>query len=178
MTEALWKGKPVVGGSVGGVPLQVIDGKTGFLVAVLGGPIEVTDWKQLRGQVPMFALRGQGELVAGYRFFAKLYSVFVLTALYEPFGLAPLEAMAAGQRGHLAVPDPVGRFPVAADSHPRSRGSAAAHRYAAVLWPRSEGMGGILAFAAMITVPVLIVFVLFQKGFVQSVATSGIKGGA
>jgi multiple sugar transport system permease protein len=33
-----------------------------------------------------------------------------------------------------------------------------------------------MAFASMITVPVLIVFLLFQKWFVQSVATSGIKG--
>ncbi|MBN1888757.1 MAG: glycosyltransferase [Thermoflexales bacterium] len=32
VTEALWKGKPVVGGNVGGIPLQVIDGQTGFLV--------------------------------------------------------------------------------------------------------------------------------------------------
>jgi trehalose synthase len=32
VTEALWKGKPVIGGDVGGIPLQVIDGKTGFLV--------------------------------------------------------------------------------------------------------------------------------------------------
>jgi trehalose synthase len=32
VTEALWKSKPVVGGNVGGIPLQVIDGKTGFLV--------------------------------------------------------------------------------------------------------------------------------------------------
>jgi trehalose synthase len=32
VTEALWKGKPVVGGNVGGIPLQVIDGETGFLV--------------------------------------------------------------------------------------------------------------------------------------------------
>ena len=32
VTEALWKGKPVVGGQVGGIPLQVIDGQTGFLV--------------------------------------------------------------------------------------------------------------------------------------------------
>jgi trehalose synthase len=32
VTEALWKGKPVVGGDVGGIPLQVIDGETGFLV--------------------------------------------------------------------------------------------------------------------------------------------------
>jgi trehalose synthase len=32
VTEGLWKGKPVVGGNVGGIPLQVIDGQTGFLV--------------------------------------------------------------------------------------------------------------------------------------------------
>ncbi len=32
VTEALWKGKPVVGGNTGGIPLQVIDGQTGFLV--------------------------------------------------------------------------------------------------------------------------------------------------
>jgi trehalose synthase len=32
VTEALWKGTPVVGGNVGGIPLQVIDKKTGFLV--------------------------------------------------------------------------------------------------------------------------------------------------
>lgn len=32
VTEALWKGKPVVGGKVGGIPCQVIDGETGYLV--------------------------------------------------------------------------------------------------------------------------------------------------
>jgi trehalose synthase len=32
VTEALWKGKPVVGGNAGGIPLQIIDGQTGFLV--------------------------------------------------------------------------------------------------------------------------------------------------
>ena len=32
VAEALWKGKPVVGGNAGGIPLQVIDGQTGFLV--------------------------------------------------------------------------------------------------------------------------------------------------
>jgi trehalose synthase len=32
VTEGLWKGKPVIGGNVGGIPLQVIDGETGYLV--------------------------------------------------------------------------------------------------------------------------------------------------
>jgi len=32
VTEPMWKGKPVVGGNAGGIPLQVIDGETGFLV--------------------------------------------------------------------------------------------------------------------------------------------------
>jgi len=36
--------------------------------------------------------------------------------------------------------------------------------------------GDIMAFAAMMTVPVLIIFLLFQKWFVQSVASTGVKG--
>lgn len=36
--------------------------------------------------------------------------------------------------------------------------------------------GDLMAFAAMITIPVLIVFLLFQRWFVQSVARTGIKG--
>lgn len=36
--------------------------------------------------------------------------------------------------------------------------------------------GDIMAFAAMMTIPVLIAFLLFQKWFVQSVATTGVKG--
>lgn len=32
VAEALWKGIPVVGGAVGGIPLQIVDGQTGFLV--------------------------------------------------------------------------------------------------------------------------------------------------
>ena len=33
VTEALWKGRPVIAGNVGGIPLQIEDGETGFLVA-------------------------------------------------------------------------------------------------------------------------------------------------
>lgn len=32
VTEALWKGKPVIGGNTGGIRLQVVDHQTGFLV--------------------------------------------------------------------------------------------------------------------------------------------------
>jgi trehalose synthase len=32
VTEGLWKGKPVIGGDVGGIPLQVTDHHTGYLV--------------------------------------------------------------------------------------------------------------------------------------------------
>jgi multiple sugar transport system permease protein len=36
--------------------------------------------------------------------------------------------------------------------------------------------GDIFAFASMITIPSLVIFLLFQKWFVQSVASSGTKG--
>lgn len=36
--------------------------------------------------------------------------------------------------------------------------------------------GDIMAYASLVTVPVLIVFLIFQKWFIQSVASSGIKG--
>jgi trehalose synthase len=33
VTEAMWKGTPVIGGKVGGIPHQITDGENGFLVA-------------------------------------------------------------------------------------------------------------------------------------------------
>ncbi len=37
VTEAMWKGKPVVGGAVGGIRKQIIQGSTGFLVSSVEG---------------------------------------------------------------------------------------------------------------------------------------------
>ena len=37
ISEAMWKGKPVIGGAVGGIPLQIIHGVTGFLVNSVEG---------------------------------------------------------------------------------------------------------------------------------------------
>ena len=33
VTEALWKGRATVAGKVGGIPLQIVDGETGFLIS-------------------------------------------------------------------------------------------------------------------------------------------------
>jgi sucrose-phosphate synthase len=50
----------------------------------------------LEGRVSAFQISGQPNLAAAYRTFASRRSVFALTALYEPFGLAPLEAASTG----------------------------------------------------------------------------------
>ncbi len=63
---------------------------------VMAEILKEVEQHHLRGMVSMFALRGQKSLAAGYRYFVSTRSVFALTSLYEPFGLAPLEAMAAG----------------------------------------------------------------------------------
>jgi trehalose synthase len=37
VAEAMWKAKPVIGGAVGGIPLQIVHGVTGFLVQSVEG---------------------------------------------------------------------------------------------------------------------------------------------
>ena len=64
---------------------QVMDSITALLDASGG-------WEWSLG----FPLNSQEELAAAFRVLAERHSVFVLTALYEPFGLAPLEAMSCG----------------------------------------------------------------------------------
>ncbi|MEH1828684.1 MAG: glycosyltransferase [Nostoc sp.] len=59
---------------------------------------EVVKEDALWGKISAFGLSDQSQesLAAAYRFMVKRRSVFALTALYEPFGLAPLEAAVAG----------------------------------------------------------------------------------
>ena len=33
VSEALWKARPFIGGDVGGIPLQIVDGEDGYLVS-------------------------------------------------------------------------------------------------------------------------------------------------
>jgi trehalose synthase len=58
VTEALWKGKPVIGGACGGITLQVHDYHTGFLVYSPAGAayrvgylLRYADKRQRMGQV-------------------------------------------------------------------------------------------------------------------------------
>nr|2X6Q_A Chain A, Trehalose-synthase Tret [Pyrococcus horikoshii]2X6Q_B Chain B, Trehalose-synthase Tret [Pyrococcus horikoshii]2X6R_A Chain A, TREHALOSE-SYNTHASE TRET [Pyrococcus horikoshii]2X6R_B Chain B, TREHALOSE-SYNTHASE TRET [Pyrococcus horikoshii] len=41
VTEAMWKGKPVIGRAVGGIKFQIVDGETGFLVRDANEAVEV-----------------------------------------------------------------------------------------------------------------------------------------
>jgi len=58
--------------------------------------VATCDAASLWGKVTGCSLDGQTELAAAFRHLSKRQSIFVLPALYEPFGLAPLEAIAAG----------------------------------------------------------------------------------
>ncbi len=64
--------------------------------AILNEIVRLLDAHNLWNFVTSFPLNSQVELAAAYRIAAKRQSVFALTAHYEPFGLAPLEAMSCG----------------------------------------------------------------------------------
>lgn len=58
--------------------------------------LEIITQQHLQDKVFFLNIKSQKELAATYRYFARLGSVFTLTAFYEPFGLAPIEAAACG----------------------------------------------------------------------------------
>ncbi|MFB6286508.1 MAG: glycosyltransferase [Candidatus Bipolaricaulia bacterium] len=64
--------------------------------AILDEMAQLLDEHGLWHAVTSFPLDNQAELAAAYRAASERHSVFALTALYEPFGLAPLEAMSCG----------------------------------------------------------------------------------
>ena len=80
-------------------PLRDYSQARGEERAILEEIAGIVDKHDLWGKVSAFSLSGQDELAAAYRYLSRRRSVFCLTALYEPFGLAPLEAIAAGLPG-------------------------------------------------------------------------------
>ena len=63
---------------------------------VLKPILERIDAAGLRQRVTFLNAHSQRELAAAYRLFARAGSVFALPSLFEPFGLAPIEAAACG----------------------------------------------------------------------------------
>lgn len=51
VSEGLWKGRPVVGGSVGGITLQIVNDKTGFLVRSVKEAAEKTKFLLLNRKI-------------------------------------------------------------------------------------------------------------------------------
>ena len=77
-------------------PLQQRDRLKGEERAILDEIARLLGEHNLWHMVTSFPLNNQAELAAAYRLAASRHSVFTLTAHYEPFGLAPLEAMSCG----------------------------------------------------------------------------------
>ncbi len=67
-------------------------GEQAVLKPILGTIVDAG----IKDKVVFLNLQSQRELAATYRYFAQQGSIFALTAFYEPFGLAPIEAAACG----------------------------------------------------------------------------------
>ena len=65
-------------------------------IAILDNIMNVIKENNLLGKVMFVSINSQFELADTYRYMARRKSIFSLTALYEPFGLAPIEAMNTG----------------------------------------------------------------------------------
>jgi len=65
-------------------------------IDILDNIFEVIDKYNLKGKISFMSINSQTELADTYRYMTKRKSIFTLTALYEPFGLAPIEAMSTG----------------------------------------------------------------------------------
>jgi len=64
--------------------------------AILDETMDVIKEYNLYGKVMFISIASQSELANTYRYMVSKKSIFTLTALYEPFGLAPIEAMSTG----------------------------------------------------------------------------------
>ncbi len=71
---------------------KLSDTEQGVLTPILATIVDTG----IRERVAFLNIQSQRELAATYRYFSRLGSVFALTAYYEPFGLAPIEAAACG----------------------------------------------------------------------------------
>jgi sucrose-phosphate synthase len=77
-------------------PLRDYDSLSASEGEIMDEMVSVLNTRDLWGKVTALPINSQDELAAAYRILTESRSVFALTSRYEPFGLAPLEAMAVG----------------------------------------------------------------------------------
>ncbi len=78
VTEALWQGTPVIGSNVGGIPQQVIDNETGFLV-------EPFDSEQIKMKMKYLLLHRDESKHIGKQAMEHVRENFLLPSLLEKY---------------------------------------------------------------------------------------------
>jgi sucrose-phosphate synthase len=63
---------------------------------ILDELFKLIDTYDLKGKISFISINSQQELADTYRYLTTKQGIFTLTALQEPFGLAPIEAMSTG----------------------------------------------------------------------------------
>ncbi len=98
VSEALWKGRPVVAGNVGGIPLQIEDGRTGFLVNSADECLEKLLYL-LQHQVEADRMGAAGVEFVRDRFLMTRYLRDYLD-MFGQLSAAPSSTSGPGQRVH------------------------------------------------------------------------------
>jgi sucrose-phosphate synthase len=65
-------------------------------IEIMNQIMDIIKTSGIENKVCFISINSQTELAAFYRYMVQYKSIFTLTALYEPFGLAPIEAMSTG----------------------------------------------------------------------------------
>jgi trehalose synthase len=78
VTEALWQGTPVIGSNVGGIPQQVIDNETGFLV-------EPFDIEQIKRKMKYLLLHPTKASTLANRLWSMCGRTSLLPSLLEKY---------------------------------------------------------------------------------------------
>ncbi len=87
----------------------------------------------------------------------------------------PLSGPVIATAAILRIPLHVQPVPVAADGDPGG-GVPPGHGRPAVLLPAQHRLGELMAYLSVITVPVLAFYLILQRAFVSSIASTGVKG--
>jgi trehalose synthase len=99
VSEALWKGRPVVAGNVGGIPLQIENGQTGFLVNTNEECIEKLLFL-LRHREEADMMGASGVEYVREKFLTTRYLRDYLNIFCQLSGLQPDAALAQTQQVH------------------------------------------------------------------------------